>query len=150
MSVRTIPTRSRTETILRWVLFVPAAIVASNVAQFLLTLMSRAFFGPRDSASVAQAIGLGLVVFVGAALFVWVGASVAPERHRKTAVTLFWVYTFLFTVVELFRAPAEFEPLSHPVRLGLAILGAIAGLSLALFQIKGRAGQAATTETEAG
>ncbi len=112
----------------------PAALIGNGMVVFMLTRLARAGF-PLTAASPAvtegpvQAIGL----FFGGVSFVAIGSAVAPTRKRRTGWILFFVYLVLILVIEMFRAPRDYEPLSHLVRLLLAASGALCGLLLTLW-----------------
>lgn len=119
---------------MRWFLFVPVAILCSIGVRFWL----RVFFNQGFSGSPQPAAIAG-DIFLGAAVFVWVSAIVAPTNRPRAAITLATVYGVLFLLVELFRPPLEIEPLPHIVRLAVAVVGALCGLFLARTHIKKRA-----------
>lgn len=115
--------------VIRWIAFIPAALFGSSAVNFAATRLTRAILGLANlsfttSLGTVQTIG----IFIGAVSFLRIGAWVAPKPRRKAIWTLFWLIVVLEILIELFRAPLEYEPLPHSVRIMLAIFGALCGL----------------------
>jgi hypothetical protein len=116
--------------VIRWLVFIPAAIAFSVALRFAVVLSCRVILGK------SSAVGVVADILIGAIAFIWAGAVIAPSRRSGTAITLASVYTVLCVLVELFRETIGIESVSHSVRLLAIVAGSLAGLFLALRQIK--------------
>ena len=77
--------------VLRWLAFLPAAILAAAVAHFLTTILNT-FLGPSEFVEPQSLLGKIWILFIGnvvfGAVFVFVGAFVAPVHKRVVAAVL--------------------------------------------------------------
>ena len=128
-------------TVIRWIIFLPAALLSLAAVQVIVILGLAALTG------FARLTGLSWVAsfynfvcypvcfFFESLVFVWIGTLVAPARKRKTAFTLFWVYSILCYSLEVSDIQFTQRPVSQGTLCFFAILGALCGLCLTLYQI---------------
>jgi len=73
--------------ILRWVAFLPAAIISSWLAWFSLTIWNNMALGNPDSILIRAATEF-ISSSAMAAAFIYVGSKVAPQKQKNVAYSL--------------------------------------------------------------
>ena len=133
-------------TVIRWILFLPAALLSFAAVQVVVVLglatltglvrLTKLFW----LASFYEVACYPVCFFFESLVFVWIGALAAPARKRKTAFALFWVYSILCYSLEVSNIQFTPRPVSQGALCFFAISGALCGLCLTLHRLKSGSG----------
>lgn len=81
----------RLEAIIRWIVFLPVAILSSSIVAYLFGLLNRIslhMYGFDPDSFISRAFLTALSSMVMSSSFVWVGAKVAPKHQTIVAYGL--------------------------------------------------------------
>lgn len=134
------PPAKSAATVIRWIAFIPAALLAFFAVQVvvssilgILTGLLR-LSGPAWAEAFLDIARYPISYFLESLAFVWIGAFVVPARKHKTAFALFWVYSILCYSLEVSNIQFHPRPVSQGTLCFFAISGAVCGLCLALYR----------------
>ena len=128
--------------VLRWIVFVPGAMLAYAATQLVPGCVLGTLTGLLRLAGMAwTALDIArypVSYFFGSFSFVWTGALIAPVRKRKTAYALFWVFWILCYSIEVSNIHFRQRPVSQGTLCFSAISDALCGLCLAMYRLNSR------------
>lgn len=78
----------RTKRIVRWILFLPVAIIASTLVYPIVSLLNLLFVPFEDSTPIFTIATFFAAGVAGSFTFIWVGTAIAPGHKFAVAVTL--------------------------------------------------------------
>jgi hypothetical protein len=127
---------------IRWLLFLPAAVLASMIAHFVLTLAlpgtgaDVSLLGIGIEGSGARRIAFiwreGLMRFVEPWVFVATAGVVAPARKVPSIATAAAISLLLFAILGMQLKGGEHDPVIAVLRFTIAVVGAAAGALTAM------------------
>ena len=112
---------------LRWILFLPAAVIAMFVSYPIIYFVNKItiyfILGP----SIAAWATLIIANYISSALFVFIGATVAPNKKLMVAVVLAVIYAFIGGASIMMKIYLGLEISLSLLQLSVGIISGIIG-----------------------